>query len=65
MEDDKEIDNQNDSDLDEGICQTCGGTGFVRAIGPVYANEPHMADVDEEPCPECTPEDDTDMDDDS
>lgn len=36
-------------------CETCGGKGWVRTMGRVYANEPHMADVDEEPCPDCSP----------
>lgn len=44
-------------EADEAIkpCQTCDGTGEVSKMGPVYAGEPHMADVDTEPCPDCRP----------
>lgn len=35
-------------------CIYCQGTGVVSAFGKVFANEPHMADVEEAPCPECT-----------
>lgn len=34
-------------------CEYCGGTGEVSAMAPVYAGEPHMADVGSSPC-ECT-----------
>lgn len=34
-------------------CQTCGGMGEVACMERVYPNEPHMADVGSEPCPEC------------
>jgi hypothetical protein len=36
-------------------CQRCGGMGEIPAMGRVYPNEPHMADVDSEPCPSCRP----------
>jgi hypothetical protein len=31
-------------------CKTCGGDGFVYVSAPVYANEPHMADIMTEVC---------------
>ena len=34
-------------------CKTCDDTGRVPAMGQVYPGEPHMADVDEMPCPDC------------
>lgn len=34
-------------------CQTCNGTGEVSKMAPVYPGEPHMADVDTGPCPDC------------
>ncbi len=30
-----------------------GGIGYVRTMERVYPNEPHMAPVGEEPCPDC------------
>jgi len=37
----------------DDVCQTCGGTGEVSAMGYVYPGEPHMADIDTAPCPDC------------
>lgn len=37
------------------VCRTCGGTGEVSSMERVYANEPHMADVGTQPCPDCHP----------
>lgn len=49
---------------EEEVCKTCGGDRVVRAMGQVYPGEPHMADIDEEPCPDCglSSEDDDDHD---
>lgn len=40
------------------VCEMCEGTGFVTTMGYVYAGEPHMAMIDEAPCPECRSYDD-------
>lgn len=40
-------------DVEEEVCQRCGGEGRVTTMGYVYAGEPHMADVDDQPCHEC------------
>lgn len=45
---------------EEEVCATCGGTGKVSAMGRVYPGEPHMADIDEEPCPDCSLSDEED-----
>lgn len=37
----------------EEVCERCGGTGEVSVMEPVYAGEPHMADIGTAPCPEC------------
>lgn len=36
-----------------GACGICEGSGEVAAMGSVYPNEPHVADVDTRPCPNC------------
>lgn len=41
-------------DDDEEECETCGGTGVVTTMERVYPNEPHMAPIGEEPCPDCS-----------
>lgn len=40
-------------DAKEEECETCGGTGEVSCMERVYPNEPHMADIGTEPCPDC------------
>lgn len=42
------------------ICETCDGTSEVRVSGYVYAGEPHVADVDTAPCPDCSKVDEDD-----
>lgn len=37
----------------EEVCEHCGGEGEVSAMGQVYPGEPHMADIETEPCPFC------------
>jgi len=51
---------------EQDVCQTCGGTGEVSVPGYVYPGEPHMADIDTAPCPDCCAheEDDYNPDDD-
>lgn len=39
---------------EEEVCELCGGEGVVSQMGYVYAGEPHMADIDEAPCPDCS-----------
>ena len=39
---------------DEEECETCGGTGVITTMERVYPNEPHMAPIGEEPCPDCS-----------
>lgn len=46
----------------EDLCETCGGTGEVSQMGRVYPNEPHMADIDSAPCPDCNIRDEDDYD---
>lgn len=48
----------------EEVCETCGGTGEVSVMGYVYPGEPHMADIDTKPCPDCraSADDDDDYD---
>ena len=52
MPNDKEIEYLIDA-KEEEVCETCGGTGEVTTKERVYANEPHMADIGSEPCPDC------------
>lgn len=42
------------------VCEMCEGTGMVNTMGYVYAGEPHMAMIDEAPCPSCQSRDDDD-----
>jgi hypothetical protein len=35
-------------------CDTCGGSGEVSVMEPVYQGEPHMADTGTASCPECS-----------
>jgi len=44
-------------------CDTCEDTGEVRVMGYVYPGEPHMADVDTAPCPDCHHEEEFDLND--
>ncbi len=46
--------------IKEEVCETCGGDGVVSQMGYVYAGEPHMADIDEAPCPDCSLRDEGD-----
>lgn len=46
----------------EEICNTCKGTRLVSAMERVYPGEPHMADIGEQPCPDCREEEDYDPD---
>jgi len=41
------------SEKKEEVCNTCGGTGEVTIPGKVWPGEPHLADVDSGPCPDC------------
>lgn len=41
-------------DEEDDVCEMCEGTGMVNTMGYVYAGEPHMAMIDEAPCPECS-----------
>jgi len=38
---------------EEKVCETCEGTGEVSQSAQVYPNEPHMADIENVPCPDC------------
>lgn len=49
-----------EKDDGEQVCETCGGTGEVTCEGRVYPNEPHTADIDTGPCPDCNIRDDDD-----
>lgn len=40
---------ENDDDK-EIVCEICGGTGEVSTMEPVWAGEPHMADIGTEKC---------------
>ena len=44
-------------DADEEIkpCQTCGGTGQVTTMEPVYPGESHTAPIGTARCPDCNP----------
>lgn len=44
------MENENDT------CETCGGDGKISAPGYVYPGEPHIADIETQPCPDCTEE---------
>lgn len=46
----------------EEVCETCGGDRVVSAMEQVYAGEPHMADIGEQPCPDCSIDEDEDYD---
>jgi hypothetical protein len=39
--------------MNQTECGTCGGEKTVPAMARVYPNEPHMADIDTEACPDC------------
>ena len=43
--------------VDQEICKTCGGDRVVSKMEQVYAGEPHMAPIGEEPCPDCSLDD--------
>ena len=46
--------NKNDIELpDDNICGTCGGSGEITTMERVYPNEPHLAPIGSEPCPDC------------
>jgi DnaJ-class molecular chaperone len=38
----------------EKVCETCGGEGVISKMEAVYPGEPHMADIGEQPCPDCS-----------
>jgi len=40
----------NTHEEEEEVCEYCGGDGVVEMDAPVYAGEPHMAPIDEQPC---------------
>ncbi len=44
------------------VCTTCGGTGEVGVMEPVYPGEPHTADIGTKPCPDCRSHQDDDSD---
>ena len=48
-------------------CETCQDTGEVTGSGYVYAGEPHRAEIETVPCPDCSKgrNDDQDRDDDN
>ncbi len=35
------------------VCEMCEGTGEVSQSAQVYPGEPHTADIETAPCPEC------------
>lgn len=63
MRTDQDIEKLIDSDQtdeEEEVCETCGGSGVVTTMEAVYPNEPHMAPIGEENCPDCNSRGDID-----
>lgn len=50
------------TDEEEDVCNTCEGTREVWESGQVYPNEPHVANIDSAPCPDCAMEEYNNMD---
>lgn len=44
------LNNENNEQSEEEVCEECGGTGEIVVTEAVYPGEPHMADVGTRPC---------------